>query len=436
LNFVPERLNARALSQIRELCKMVLSDLWPREEMKPNSVIRFAGALACAGVLHLSPASAATETVLYAFKGGSDGSTPVASLIDVNGTLYGTTESGAGTGCGGTGCGTVFAVSPNGTETVLYAFTGGRDGGNPVAGLISVSGTLYGTTSSTGGDGCVHGECGAVFSITPSGTLTVLHTFKGGNDGAEPYGSLINVDGTFYGTTTLGGLGGTTRCNGAGCGTVFSITTSGTETVLYAFGGGICGAAPGAGLTKVGGLLYGTTLAGGGRGNGKHCYPYDDNGGGTVFSVTKRGRHKVLYSFEGSSVPSGLIYFEGALYGTTYVPDGTVFSLDPATGAESTLYTFTDDLKGRNPFAALVRVGAKLVGTTTRGGIGGKPCYHACGAVFSITRGGREGELYRFKGGNDGAYPFAGLIYVNGILYGTTSGGGASGAGTVFSITP
>ena len=134
------------------------------------------------------------------------------------------------------------------TESVLHRFAGGSDGASPLAGLTNVGGTLYGTT---GGEGDAS-DYGTVFKITTSGTESVLHRFAGGSDGASPYAGLTNVGGTLYGTTEGGGASDN--------GTVFRITTSGKEKVLYSFAGGNDGAYPQAGLTNVGGTLYGTTL--------------------------------------------------------------------------------------------------------------------------------------------------------------------------------
>ena len=140
------------------------------------------------------------------------------------------------------------------------------DGENPYAGLVDIGGTLYGTTYSGGayygsrGVACGAG-CGIVYSITTSGNEKVLHSFGKGTDGMEPIGSLIEVRGKLYGTT---GIGGT---HGAVGGTVFSISTSGTEKVLHDFAGGSDGSHPNASLINVAGMLYGTT-AGGGTGHG------------------------------------------------------------------------------------------------------------------------------------------------------------------------
>ncbi|MEJ0044884.1 MAG: choice-of-anchor tandem repeat GloVer-containing protein [Rhodospirillales bacterium] len=151
-------------------------------------------------VFSLTPAGA--QTVLYSFGGGADGSHPYkGSLINVKGTLYGITEAGgSGTACTG-GCGTVFSVTPAGVETVLYSFQGGSDGVEPT-GLIKVGKNFYGTTYGGG-----TGSFGTVFKLTLTktggATETVLHSFQG-SDGKFPYGGLINVGGTLYGTTWLG----------------------------------------------------------------------------------------------------------------------------------------------------------------------------------------------------------------------------------------
>ena len=235
------------------------------------------------------------ETVLYRFTGGSpggcDGSEPLAGLIaDKEGALYGTTQFGGGTGinsgitCGGN-CGTVFKLTPPAKgqttwkETVLYRFTGGSDGIEPLAGLIAdEEGALYGTTQFGGGTGNGGIGFGTVFKLTPPAKgqtawkETVLYRFTGGSpggsDGDEPRaGLLADKEGALYGTTQSGG--GTINCNG-NCGTVFKLTppakgqTAWKETVLYRFTGGSDGFEPLAGLiADEEGALYGTTQSGG-----------------------------------------------------------------------------------------------------------------------------------------------------------------------------
>jgi uncharacterized repeat protein (TIGR03803 family) len=320
---------------------------------------------------HVRPA----YRVLFSFK-GKNGVFPMAGLLDVNGTLDGTTLIG-GAKCLPRGCGTVFAITTSGKETVLYSFGGSGDGKNPYAGLINVKGTLYGTTYYGGANGD-----GTVFAITTSGTETMLYSFDG-KTGANPDAGLINVKGTIYGTTENGG---TTYCSSSfDCGTVFAITRSGKETVLHNFGGSGDGTYPEAGLINVKGTFYGTTMGGGANCSASY-------GCGTVFAITPSGTETVLHSFGGSrdgSYPrAGLINVKGTLYGTTFI-----------------------------------------------GGANGS------GTVFSITPSGKETVLHSFAGGTDGEQPLAGLLNFKGTLYGTTQYGGANcngstGCGTVFSLSP
>ena len=172
------------------------------------------------------------EKVLYIFKGGTDGASPEGGLIiDARGALYGTTLGGGNSACGPNGCGTVFKLSPPAaggrlwTKTVLYRFRGGTDGFGPLAGLIGdTNRALYGTTG-FGGTGCPDG-CGTVFELTPPAagrnmwTETVLYAFRGGRDGERPAAGLVaDAKGVLYGTTELGGTG----CDDTGCGTVFKV---------------------------------------------------------------------------------------------------------------------------------------------------------------------------------------------------------------------
>ena len=209
----------------------------------------------------------AVETVIYSFGShGLDGEYPRAGLISVEGTLYGTTYGGGtrrrGRICGqNDGCGTVFSITPSGIETVLYGlFSGGPHGANPWAGLMTFKGKLYGTTAYGGVNECpLPGwGCGTIFSVTSTGAEKVLHRFTG-SGGAYPQAGLTNVNGTFYGTTLQGGGQG---CDASGCGTVFSITPTGTNHLLYSFAGGNDGEYPQAGLINVNGKLYGTTYGG------------------------------------------------------------------------------------------------------------------------------------------------------------------------------
>jgi uncharacterized repeat protein (TIGR03803 family) len=161
-------------------------------------------------------ASDGTESTLYTFKGGSDAWWPFAGLIaDSSGNLYGTTAFG-----GANGDGTVFKLAPDGSEAVLYSFDGKTGGARPMASLLAdKAGNFYGTTLQGGNTGCTGGMgCGTVFELAPDGTETVLHTFTGGTDGGYPYAALTkDKKGNLYGTTELGGTYGE--------GTVFRIKT-------------------------------------------------------------------------------------------------------------------------------------------------------------------------------------------------------------------
>ncbi|HEX4157855.1 MAG TPA: choice-of-anchor tandem repeat GloVer-containing protein [Rhizomicrobium sp.] len=274
-------------------------------------------------VFKLAPGGA--ESLLYAFQGATDGNAPLGNIsLDPQGNVYGATEFGGNVAVCGFGCGVVFEVTPTGAETVVHAFQGGADGLEPLAGVImDGSGNLFGTTDGGGGSGNCPAGCGTVFEIAPDGTETVLYAFQGGTDGAFPRSSLIlDGAGDLYGTTEAGGSNG--------YGTVFEVTPTGSETILHSFKAGSDGDAPLAGLAMDNaGNLYGTTFAGGGT-QCKHV------GCGTIFEVTAKGKEKVLYSFHsthGRNPAAGLL--PGAhdkLYGTTMEGgkdnNGVVFELE------------------------------------------------------------------------------------------------------------
>jgi uncharacterized repeat protein (TIGR03803 family) len=267
---------------------------------------------------------AGTKIVLFAFS-GPDGANPWADLVrDAAGNLYGTTAAGGSGNCNnGSGCGTVFLISANGTETVLHSFAGGvADGQTPFAGLLrDADGNLYGTTNAGGTAGF-----GTVFELSATGTETILHNFAGYlTDGMYPQAGLVrDKAGDLFGTTLEGGA--------YGYGTVFKLNKTGKEKLLYSFGStGTDGKNPGAGLVRdTAGNLYGTTEAGGGTGcNGNGC--------GTVFELTKARVEKVLYSFDtanAGAVPFAALILDAAgdLYGTTSnggAGFGTVFKITP-----------------------------------------------------------------------------------------------------------
>ena len=376
------------------------------------------------------PATASQETpghgltVLYNFTARGDGGYPEAPLIYNGGMLYGTTFIG-----GASNAGTVFAVdAKTGTEIVLYSFTGGADGGSPVAGVVFDSGTLYGTSSAGGSS-----DNGTVFKVDiRTGREKVIYSFKAGANGGNPRSGLILHGRTLYGTTFGDGP--------AGRGTVFMVDAdSGREAVLHGFKGHGDGANPIAGLISQDKILYGTTLYGGARDNG------------TAFMLNlATGAEQVIHSFgagsDGANPNAGLIYRDGNLFGTTIyggaTDNGTVFEIAPAGARETTLYSFKgyEDTTapvadGAYPTAGLAYVGGSLFGTTT----GGVYCISAphCGTVFSVSPVTKQEKVYiNFTDGTDGGSPYAGLIYHDGAFYGTTSVGGASQWGTVFRFVP
>lgn len=221
------------------------------------------GAFGCGVVFKIDPSG--NETVLHSFA-GPDGVEPFGNLVqDTEGNLYGIAVSGgAPSGCwSNAGCGVVFKVDPTGKFAVLHIFTG-TDGGNPQAGLtLDAAGNLYGTTLEGGASGF-----GAVFKIDSTGQETVLYSFTGGTDGAAPFGVMVrDSEGNLFGTTNSGGDLATGF--GFGAGVVFELDSSGRETVLHSFTGGADGANPVAGLVQdKNGHLYGVAFGGGAPGGG------------------------------------------------------------------------------------------------------------------------------------------------------------------------
>ena len=358
--------------------------------------------------------AAADETVLHSFNPYAQGANPQANLyLGLDGKFYGTTYGG-----GSAGAGVVFKVDQRGHQSVLYSFTGGTDGANPYANVIQDwAGNLYGTTSFGGADGA-----GVVFKVDTRGRETVLHTFTGGADGGYSFAGLIeDFEGNLYGTTEGGG-------GASGAGVVFKIDPRGHYTVLYTFTGGADGASPNGIIQDAAGNLYGTTYGGGA------------DGVGVVFKLDRRGNETVLYSFTGNAdggYPTwGVIQdWFGNLYGTASsggaAGSGVVFKLD-RRGNETVLYSFTGGADGGYPYAGVTEDWAgNLYGTTSFGGADG------AGVTFKLDPRGNETVLHSFTYGADGGYPFAGLIIdFFGNLYGDASSAGTAGAGVLFKIDP
>ncbi len=397
-------------------------------------------------------AQAQTFSVIHNFTGGLEGATPMAGLTtDTAGNLYGTANYGGNTGgnCGSRGCGSVYRLANrNGSWVItpLYNFSGGNDGSNPEAANVVVgsAGSLYSTTY-YGGNGCSDGGCGTVFNLQPPASAcktaicswneTIIHNFSGGSDGAGPVGAVtFDTSGNLYGATSFGSF----RNGGA----IYQLDPSGgwTEDILYHPYG-----YPGSGVTlSNAGDLYGSTFDGGSRLGG--------NNQGSVYKLTPSGSQWIgvdIYDFtngDDGGYPQAGVIFDGAgnLYGATTSGGtghgGTVYEMSPSGDSWifTTLYSFPNPNTGQfvvGPVGNLV-IGndGSLYGTTLVDGANG------LGAVFKLTHssgGWSYTSLHDFTGGSDGSYPYSNLVFdANGTIYGTASGGGAFGLGTVFAITP
>jgi uncharacterized repeat protein (TIGR03803 family) len=339
---------------------------------------------------------------------------PAAGLISVRGALYGTIPYSKQTGTAVPGTGVAFSMTTTGTETMLHEFGSGNDGATPLGDLIYTNGSFYGTTEYGG-----KGDHGTVFALSSTGAERVLYEFGSGTDGRAPEAGVVILGGILYGTTDLGGLG---------MGTVYSFK-SGHEQVLHRFGKGADGQYPAASLIALNGTLYGTTQYGG------------DSRNGTVFSITTAGAERPIYSFksgaDGARPAARLTTMGGMLYGTTQYGGtyggGTVFVLKPG-GGEKVLHSFgASYTDGREPLAGLVAVNGTLYGTTSVGGAYDH-VYGGGGTLFSVTKTGVEKIVHSFGSLGDGLRPLSDLLNLSGTLYGTTEYGGANGAGTVFSL--
>ena len=380
-------------------------------------------------------ASAQSERVIYSFTGGSDGGLPYGGVIsDANGNLYGTTFQG-----GANYAGTVFELTPNSggvwTETVLYSFSfSSTDGALPTSGLVfDAKGNLYGLTLSGGPS-----ARGTIFELSPGAnglwTEKILYSFAGGSDGSAPFTASLALDssGNLYGITQDGGI--------YGFGTVFELVAGSnatwTKNILHSFSGGNDGANPyGEALTlDAAGNVYGTTPIA-----GLHDYGVIFE---LVRGANGNWTEKVLHAFTGASDGSaslgGLVFdASGNLYGNSLY---SVFELTPGSNGiwtEKVLHRFEGGRDGAYPGSALTFDGrGRLYGTTSAGGAHRGTVFKLTPGENGTWT---EGILHRFAStGGDGAFPgFAGLVVgVNGHLYGTTSQGGASNNGAVFEVIP
>jgi len=411
------------------------------------------------GAIHLTGSVALHETVLHSF-GGPDGAAASDGMIAGKaGAFYGTTLFGGGSSGG---AGTVFELAPRGsgyTESVLYSFKSGYDGSTP-EGIVLRDGAFYGVTFA-GGNPSGNGGLGwgTIFKLSPgkSGyTETVLYRFRGGLDAWEPLGPIVlDKAGNIYGASAFGG----SQNDGA----VFKLTrgASGyTESLLYSFPGGAGGNLPEAGVTiDKYGSIYGTTMYGG------SAQGFCDGGCGTVYKLTlgkSSYSESVIFTFDGvdGDLPYGAVTVDersGAVFGTTYWGGtkrvGTFFELTPngSSYTERVLHSFTGKADGFLPEGTpLLEPDGALYGTAALGGGG---CHGiGCGVVFGLTPSDAHYAFhvaYDFRAPIHGAEPEQTnlLTDASGALYGTTRSGGsatncadggpggAKGCGVVFKLT-
>jgi len=337
--------------------------------------------------------------VLYSFEAGDYATEGVTAF---NGSLYGT--FGIESGGGG-----VYELNSSGAERVLETNV------LPLGGLTVANGLIYGA-------GFNYPTFYGLFSITPSGKMNLVSDFN--NFLGGPVGELVYVNGTFYGALGNESSGDLQEYGGA-----YEVTPSGTALPLYSFTGSPDGEYPMAGLLYLNGELYGTTSC-------YNAYYGNYDCSGTVFSLTTTGTETTLYRFKGGSdglYPfASLVYLHGLLYGTTIeggiANNGVVFAISPS-GAEHVVYRFKNVPDGADPRGHLTVVGDELYGTTAGGGANG------LGTIFSVTTDGVERVVHSFSAA-DGTQPASYLTYHGGILYGTTTAGGKNGAGTVFRREP
>jgi uncharacterized repeat protein (TIGR03803 family) len=372
-----------------------------------------AAALFCAVVF----AQAQTVSTVYNFAGGkTSGQYPwyVTLVQGTNGSLYGTTYSG-----GSNLAGTVFSVTTSGTQTLLYSFKGGtKDGSNPTGGLtLGTDGNFYGTTQQGGS-----ATQGIVFKITTAGVLTILHNFNAAVDGAFPWGPpILASDGNFYGTTSGGG----TKGNGI----VYKITSSGTFTVVYKFDV-THGFAPIAPPTQgTDGFLYIPVSEGG----NEYC--------GTIVQLSTAGVLNNSFSFpcgSGGSLPIGPLVqaANGNFYSTTQNGgsngEGTIYQVTP--GLAVTLLHNFGAVFGDCTYPSaglLLATDGKYYGSAADGGGKGDGC------LYNTTTSGSYTGLYTFDNTSNGTQisPLAPPVQAtSGLLYGVTEFGGPSNDGTVYSL--
>lgn len=372
-------------------------------------------------------AQAGSFQTLYSFSGGADGKAPFGRLVMSNGLLYGVTLVG-----GTSQAGNLYSFDPaTGVVTSLYSFTGGADGGFPQVGMeLDNHGNLYGVTAQGGLTAHCNQGCGTIFKFSiATGKFRTLYNFTGLADGAEPLAPLTLYKNTLYGSTIGAGTGG--DCGISGCGTIFKFDPAAkTLTTLRALmrADGILDEgrlAPGPS-----GLLYGTSSEAG------------PNGSGAVFGINpSTGAYSIIHGFDyhvdGAYSDADLLIQGGQIYGTehaggpTNANDGTVFKLDPGTGALTTLYSFQGTTDGLFPaFGVILGKHGNVLGQTAQGGQSGAGTLFELNAKTLVLKTIEDFDI------SDGEAPSGRLLADGrGGYYGVTSGGGR-GAGTIFRVVP
>lgn len=369
-----------------------------------------------------------TLTILHSFNRATDGASPAARLVEASdGSLYGTTPDG-GPAASTSGGGTVFRWTPAGSFQVVHAFGALADGVAEPAELIEGSdGNFYGNARRALDSAGTPNYAGAVYRMTPNGTVSRLHAFTRGAGGYGPNSLIQASDGNLYGTAGDGSLGG---------GMVFRLTLAGVFSEHYAFGPATFG--PLHVIQGRDGDLYGITR-----------YGPANPGPGTVFKVTLQGAFTRLYSFsavgDGTDVQGELVQgTDGTLYvSTAYggtLNGGNIFGL-LTDGTVRFRYS-------PNPilcpdFRSILWNGIHLTATTTGTVLATLTCggVPGLGSVLTIDSAGAVATLYQFMADADGTstsiYPARPLIAsLNGTLYGTTCKGGVWNAGTAYSVRP
>lgn len=424
-----------------------------KHQTKTHQTIRILAAiLPIVFLFGLNQTATASEKVLHTFTAGNDGFQPQSLIADSSGNLYGVTTRG-----GGDGNGVVFKLAPTASgpwkETIVYHFTGGKDGNSPTAIALDAAGNLYGVAQggipTSGTPYCKSIGCGTIFRLSPKAsgwTFNLLHTFTGMKDGVAPQGITVDPSGNIFVTT----FGVTTDY-----GTVFEMspTASGLNGIhVYSFAGTAAGDGQnpyGPVIEDSAGNLYGVTQGGG-------AYAL-----GTVFMLTPgsggQWTETLIHSFSGTTdgfATGGPLTLDSAgnLWGTAdgaYPSFGLVFEMTPSGGGQwsfNALYNFTDNTTGEYPTRGLMLDAAgNIYGETYQGGIVNGQCAGGCGVVFQLTPGSSgwtENILYSFTGANDGFEPWsAPILDGSGNLYSVALFGGKVvsgscpiGCGVVFEI--